>query len=150
MHRINSKPPALSNSGNSAMRACLNSSEEHSTSGMQMVLSPRPALTSFSFSSTVQGTLQRLLFAKQTNFADQLCCFPFFEGGKEWKRPPFLLFSCPLRYGAKFACCSCSAAPFCIRYNLFAAVVHGHYEVQLQLDCMHLKLNLQCVNTHTA
>ena len=37
--------------------------------------------------------------------------------------------------------------PFCLRYNLFAVVVHGHCEVQLQLDCMHLKcLNLQCVD----
>ena len=39
--------------------------------------------------------------------------------------------------------------PFCLRYNLSAAVVHGHFEVQLQLDCMHLKcLNLQCVDKH--
>ena len=149
MQCINSKPPVLSNFRNSAMRACLNSSEEHSTSGMQMVLSPRPALTSFSFSSTVQGTLQRFCLPNKQILLTSFAAFPFLKAGKNENDHPSSSFLAHLGRVQSLHAASAQLPPFCLRYNLSAAVVHGHFEVQLQLDYMHLKcLNLQCVDKH--
>ena len=148
IQHINSNPPTLSNLGKFAIRIFLNSCGEQSTSAMQIVFSPRPALTSISFLSTLQGTLLLLLLSKPTNLPVQAVSFALFGGGRVWKWPPLFLFffTPPSKYGAKFARCSCLVSCLVsslLQYNgafsVLLVAIPVYCAVQLQLDCVQWK-----------